>query len=69
MNKAVEKQAEDGKTDIIHFFSQQMPNMCPPASSLHGANTRYGYTRGWKISMRFICESFSSIGIIMYENI
>ena len=28
--EAAKNEADDGKTDIIHFFSQQMPNMWAP---------------------------------------
>ena len=54
---------------LVHpFFSAKSPQQDGPLSpSLHDADTRYKYTGGRTIPMRFTCESFSSIGKMLYD--
>ena len=59
---------DDGKTVRSSFFPANSPQQDGPlAPSLHGANARHGYTGGWPTPMRFMCESFSSIGKMLHE--
>ncbi len=51
------------------FFRHAAHHGGPLDPPLHGADERYGHAGGRPTSMRFVCESFSSIGHVQHEKI
>ena len=61
---------DDGKTVVHPFFLPNEAHHGDPRSwLLHICKVRYKHIRGWPIPLPITCESFSFIGLFLYEKI
>ena len=49
------------------FLPNEAHHGDPRSWPLHICKVRYGHSRGWPIPLRYVCESFSLIGLLLYE--